>query len=87
MNDDQIRATVLEALLEVAPDVDAATLDPTIAFRDQFDFDSMDYLNFVIALHQRLGVDIPERDYPQLNGIDAAVSYLQAHLSDSTTSR
>jgi acyl carrier protein len=87
MSDEQVRRAVLEALLEVAPDVDASTLDPASAFRDQFDFDSMDYLNFVIALHQRLGVDIPERDYPQLNGVDAAVSYLQGHVVASTDSR
>jgi acyl carrier protein len=87
MSDEQVRRAVLEALLEVAPDVDASTLDPASAFRDQFDFDSMDYLNFVIALHQRLGVDIPERDYAQLNGVDAAVSYLQGHVVASTDSR
>ena len=85
MKDKQIRAAVLEALLEVAPDVDASTLDPATAFRSQFDFDSMDYLNFVTALHQRLGVDIPERDYPALSGVDAAVSYLRAHWPDTRT--
>ena len=75
-----LRQAAIDALLEVAPDVDAAALDATRAFRDQFDFDSMDTLNFVIALHQRLGIDIPERDYPELLTLDGAVRYLETHL-------
>jgi acyl carrier protein len=84
MNENEIRATVIDALLEVAPDVDASTIDPARPFRDQFDFDSMDYLNFVLALHRRLGVDVPELDYPRLNGVDAAAGYLHTRLDAST---
>jgi acyl carrier protein len=73
---DTLRASVVEALLDVAPDVDAATLDAATPFRDQFDFDSMDQLNFVVGLHRRLGVDVPETDYPQLATLDGCVAYL-----------
>jgi acyl carrier protein len=81
MKRDEIRTAVLEALLEIAPDVDASALDPAHAFRDQFDFDSMDYLNFVTALHRRFGFDIPEHDYPELSSLESSVRYLEAHLS------
>jgi acyl carrier protein len=83
MNHEDLRKIVLDSLLEVAPDVEASALDPAQAFRDQFDFDSMDYLNFVIALHHHLGVDIPESDYPQLASLDGAVRYLEPRLSES----
>ena len=73
---DTLRASVVEALLDVAPDVDATTLDPETPFRDQFDFDSMDQLNFVVGLHRHLGVDVPEADYPQLATLDGCVAYL-----------
>ena len=79
-NDDKLRATILDSLLSVAPDVDAATLDARRDFREQFDFDSMDYLNFATALHARLGVDIPEVDYPQLASLDGCVQYVAAAL-------
>lgn len=75
-----LRATVLDALLSVAPDVDAAAIDPATPFREQFDFDSMDHLNFVIALHRSLGVDVPEADYPQLATFDGCVAYLTRAL-------
>jgi acyl carrier protein len=83
LDEASVRAAALKALLDVAPDVDAAALDPARAFRDQFDFDSMDYLNFVTALHLSLGVDIPEVDYPRLATLDGCAQYLLARLNRS----
>jgi len=77
MTRDEIRATVLRTLGEIAPEVDVATLSPDVPFRDQLDLDSMDQLNFVIALHAALGVEIPEADYPKLTTLDACVDYLE----------
>jgi len=79
MNDDRLRTMVLDALTEVAPDIEARSVEPGSRFRDQFDFDSMDFLNFVIALHQRSGLDIPEADYPALSDLDGCVAYLRTH--------
>jgi acyl carrier protein len=76
MTADALRSAVLETLLDVAPDVDASTLDSARPFRDQFDFDSMDQLNFVVGLHKRLGIDVPEADYPQLATLAGCVDYL-----------
>ena len=76
MTRDEIRATVLRALGEIAPEADLATLEPDVPFRDQLDLDSMDFLNFVIALHAALDVDIPEADYPKLATLDGCVDYL-----------
>jgi acyl carrier protein len=75
-----LRSAVLEALLDVAPDVDAAALDASRPFRDQFDFDSMDQLNFVVGLHKRLGVDVPETDYPRLASLAGCLDYLSRAL-------
>ena len=61
---------------EVAPDVEAASVLPGIDFRDQFDFDSMDTLNFAIALHREFGVDVPERDYARLASLEKCAAYL-----------
>jgi acyl carrier protein len=83
MTNDALRSAVLDALLEVAPDVDAGTLDAQQPFRDQFDFDSMDQLNFVLGLHKRLGVDVPETDYPQLATLAGCVDYLSRRMGRS----
>jgi acyl carrier protein len=83
MTTDALRSAVLEALLDVAPDVDASALDAARPFRDQFDFDSMDQLNFVVSLHKRLGVDVPEADYAQLATLTGCVDYLSRARSGS----
>ena len=84
LNDVDIRAAVLRALRQIAPEVDPGTLRPEVSLRDQVDLDSMDFLNFVIGIAQSLGVQIPEADYPQLATLDGCVAYLAAHGARST---
>jgi acyl carrier protein len=81
MNRDQIRAAVLEVLGQIAPEADLAAVDPRRNLRDQLDIDSMDFLNFLVALDKQLHIDIPERDYGQLSTLDACVEYLLARQS------
>lgn len=64
------------ALASVAPEVDGASLKASVPIRDQVELDSFDFLNFVVALHAELDVDVPETDYGRLATVDAAVSYL-----------
>ena len=80
MSDPDIRAVVYEELNNIAPEVDLAAVDPAGDLREALDIDSMDFLNFISAVHQRLGVDIPERDYPKLVTLDGAMTYLKAKL-------
>jgi acyl carrier protein len=81
MNDEQIRRAVLDALARVAPEADLDAIEPDVDLREQIDVDSMDLLNLVIGIHERTGVEIPERDYPKLVTLDGCVAYLQARLA------
>ena len=78
MTQDELRVVVVQALTGVAPEIDPTSVRPGVNVRDQFDLDSMDFLNFVLALHDRLGLDIPEGDYSKLMTLDGAVAYLAA---------
>jgi len=73
---EQLSAVILETLVAVAPDVDPGTLDPDVAFRDQFEIDSVDFLNFVMALEKKLGRRIPETDFPKLSSLKGSLDYL-----------
>ena len=75
---DAIKTTVLRILGEIAPEADLRALKPAVSFRDQLDIDSMDFLNFVIAVHKALDVEIPEADYPKLATLDGCLTYLSA---------
>ncbi len=76
-----IENTVLRILTEVAPEVEPEKIDPHKSFRDQFDFDSVDFLNFVIALQKELGLAIYEMDYPKLSSLNGCANYLHEQLS------
>ena len=76
MTREELRAQAIEALVGVAPEVDVAGLRGNVALRDQLDLDSMDFLNFLVAVHQRTGVEIPEADYGKLATLDQLVAYL-----------
>jgi acyl carrier protein len=78
-----IREAVLKALTSVAPEIDPSSLGADEPFRQEFDLDSMDFLNFVVALHARLHVDVPEADYPKLATLNGAVEYLATRLDDA----
>jgi acyl carrier protein len=75
---EDLAATVRRALADIAPDVDADTMDPAADLRDEAGLDSMDILNFAVALHELTGIDIPERDYPAIATLGGCVAYLEA---------
>jgi acyl carrier protein len=79
MTADEIRAVVIAELSNIAPEMDLADVKPNVDLREALDIDSMDFLNFITALHEKLGVDIPERDYPKLITLAGAVAYLLEH--------
>ncbi|HUP73917.1 MAG TPA: acyl carrier protein [Acidimicrobiales bacterium] len=72
----ELDALVRGILSDIAPDVDIAGLRAEDDMRDSLDIDSVDFLNFVAALHEQTGVDIPERDYPMVSTISRCVDYL-----------
>ena len=76
MTRDELRREVLEALGEIAPEANPESLRGAVPLRDQLDLDSMDFLNFLIAVHQRTGIEIPEADYGKLATLDQIVAYL-----------
>ena len=72
-------AAVRRALADIAPEVGADTVSADADFHDDLGLDSMDALNLAIALHEATGVDIPERDYPQITSIATCIEYLRSH--------
>ncbi len=81
MNDENIGATILRVLGEVAPEADLDALAPDVPFQEQLDLDSMDFLNFVTGLADETGVEIPERDYPKMSTLGACIEYLSSALT------
>ena len=75
-NREQIQDIIFDALGAIAPEVEAALIAPDRPLREQIDIDSFDFLNFIIRLHEALGIDIPEKDYVEFLTLNSAVEYL-----------
>jgi len=78
----EIRAAVLEILEGIAQDDDLSTLDDGIAFREQLELDSMDFLDIVMELRKRYRVQIPEEDYSRLASMASTVEFLTPLMKD-----
>ena len=78
MTETEVQQAVFDALRKVAPETDPGQLRPTENLREALDIDSFDFLNLLIGLHEKLGVEIPEADYGRLTTLSELVRYLSA---------
>ena len=81
LDQDALRAALLGIIKTLAPETDTAQIVGSLPLRKQIDLDSMDWLNVLAAIHERLGVDIPETDYRHLATLDSLVAYLGDRLA------
>jgi acyl carrier protein len=77
-----IREEVIEILQDIAPDEDLSDLKDEVAFRDQLELDSMDFLDIVMELRKRHRIQIPEEDYGELASMESTVKYLTPLMKD-----
>jgi acyl carrier protein len=78
MTEEEIHAVVLEVLARIAPETREMAIDPDLNFRDQFDFDSLNFLDFMTTLDERFGMHTSELEYPNFSSLTGCVAQLQA---------
>lgn len=76
MTKDECRKLVIDIISDIAPDEDLSNVKPDIRLRDQLQLDSMDFLDIVMELRKRHGIEVPEADYMQLASLDSCADYL-----------
>jgi acyl carrier protein len=79
MSDDKNETALRQELRKIAPDVEIEDIDREGDLREEFDIDSMDFLNLVSALSKSLDLAMPEEDYSEMGSYDALLAYLRAH--------
>ena len=80
MTSAEIREAVIDILDGIAPDEDTSNLQDEVAFREQLELDSMDFLDIVMELRKRYRVQIPEEDYGELASMSSTVKYLEPRM-------
>jgi len=81
VNESEIRSRVLGIIKSIAPELEEGELRADRPLRDQIALDSMDWLNVLVAVNEKLHVDIPEADYGKLVTLDNLVAYLRGKLA------
>ena len=76
MTKDECKKVVLDIIADIAPDEDLSNVKPDVRLRDQLQLDSMDFLDIVMELRKRHGIEVPEKDYQQLASLDSCADYL-----------
>lgn len=82
MTSAQIRDEILDILADIAPDEDLSDLKDDVAFREQLELDSMDFLDIVMELRKRYHIQIPEEEYGELASMGSTVKYLEPLMKD-----
>jgi acyl carrier protein len=80
MTRDELASVLRSILGGIAPEVDLARARTDRDLRDELDIDSMDFLRFVVGIHERLAVEVPESDYPRIRTLDSCLAYLERRL-------
>ncbi len=86
MAPEQIRQVIHDILTRIAPDEDVSNIQDAVAFREQMDLDSMDFLDIVMELRKHYRIQIPEDDYDHLTSMNSTVAYLTPLLKDVESS-
>ncbi|MDA1109591.1 MAG: acyl carrier protein [Nitrospinae bacterium] len=82
MTGEDVRAAIIDILVDIAPDEDVDSINDQDNLRDQIDLDSMDFLDIVMELRKRFNIEVPEKDYGHLATMASCVTYLQPLLKD-----
>lgn len=80
MSREEIIKLIFEIIAEIAPDEDLNNVAPDVPLREQLELDSMDFLDIVMELRKRHGIEVPEEDYQELVTLNKCVAYLGPKL-------
>ena len=72
---DEVKKIVLAIIADIAPDEDLSNVKPEVRLREQLELDSMDFLDIVMELRKKYGIEVPEADYPKLASLDSCAEY------------
>ena len=74
---DDVRAVIVEQL-----GVKSDEVKPTASFRDDFGADSLDAVEFIMALEEKFGIEIPDDDAEKMQTVDDALKYIESKMNN-----
>lgn len=78
MNEDAIKSAIIEAILQIAPEVEAEEIESDANIQRSLEIDSFDFLKILTALHEKLGIEVPESDYAEVDTLNRMTRYFSS---------
>ena len=85
MTEAELKRIIFDGLRKIAPESEPETLAPDVNVRKTLDIDSYDFLNFLIGLSEKLGVEVPEEDYGKIRSLKELLTYLSARVGQGVS--
>lgn len=76
MNKEELEKIIFQLLTKIAPETDPDQLSPNENIRESLNIDSYDFLQFIVALDDKLKIEIPEEDYGKISTLGTLTDYL-----------
>ena len=80
MTKSEIKAIIIEEILNIAPETDEADIPTDARLQTAIEFDSYDFLTLLTALFDRLKVEVPEKDYGMVGTLNEMVEYFAGRM-------
>lgn len=83
-----VHATVAARVIALAAEqsgVDPASITPATHFVNDLNFDSLDMVEFTMALEDEFELSVPDDDAPGLLTVGQVIDYVIAHLPEGYT--
>ena len=80
MTKEDIKNTIIEKIIEIAPDIEVSDIEPNENIQRSLEIDSFDFLKLLTALNEQLGVEVPEADYSKVDTLEHMADYFLERL-------
>lgn len=80
MTPEEIKETIIKEILQVAPDIDKEEIKPGENIQRSLEIDSFDFLKILTALSEKLGVEVPEKDYAKVDTLEHMAAYFSERV-------
>ncbi len=77
MNEEEMKQQLVRLLKNIAPDTEPEKLNPGDNIRQTLTIDSFDYLQFIVGVDEKFGIQTPEEDYGKIGTLRDLLAYIK----------